>query len=66
MDRKLEQRFLNRILEYKNRFANEAIVNPKDKTEFGFGEICGTQRGLILAEQLFLNVIGEDDDGTQS
>ena len=64
MDTHLEQRFLNRLLEFKTQYANEMLQHPRDKTEFGFGEVCGTYQGLLRAEQLFLELIGEEDDRT--
>lgn len=42
----------------------QLLATPKDKTAFGYGEACGILQGLNRAEQLFLDVIGEDDDRT--
>lgn len=39
------------------------LHTPKDKSEFGYGEACGITQGLDRAKQLFLEVIGEEDDG---
>ncbi len=40
------------------------LATPKDKSAFGYGEACGTYHGLCRAEQLFNEVIGEDEDRT--
>ncbi len=39
------------------------LATPKDKTAFGYGEATGTYRGLCRAEQLFDEVVGEEEDG---
>ena len=38
------------------------LATPKDKSEFGYGEACGIYQGLCRAEQLFEEVVGEDED----
>jgi hypothetical protein len=40
------------------------LATPKDKTAFGYGQASGTYLGLYRAEQLFLEVIGEEEDRT--
>jgi len=40
------------------------LATPKDKTAFGYGEASGILQGLYRAEQLFEEVIGEEDDRT--
>jgi hypothetical protein len=40
------------------------LATPKDKSAFGYGEASGTYHGLCRAEQLFEEVIGEDEDRT--
>ncbi len=40
------------------------LATPKDKSAFGYGEAAGTYHGLCRAEQLFDEVVGEDEDGT--
>ena len=40
------------------------LATPKDKSEFGYGEACGIYQGLRRAEQLFEDVVGEEDDRT--
>ena len=42
----------------------ELLARPKDKSEFGYGEASGLLQGLNRAEQLFNEVVGEEDDGT--
>ena len=39
------------------------LATPKNKTEFGYGEACGIYQGLCRAEQLFDEVVGEEEDG---
>jgi hypothetical protein len=60
----IEKQFLERIKGMQTQYSREGLTKPKDKSEFGFGETCGTYQGLILAEQLFLEVVGEEDDRT--
>ncbi len=40
------------------------LATPKNKSEFGYGEACGIYQGLRRAEQLFDEVVGEDEDET--
>ncbi len=40
------------------------LSTPKDKTAFGYGEASGILQGLCRAEQLFEEVIGEEEDRT--
>jgi len=40
------------------------LGTPKKPTEFGYGEASGIYQGLCRAEQLFLEVVGEDEDET--
>ena len=59
----IEQVFIARL---KEEQANciQFLTTPKDKTAYGYGEASGTLQGLNRAEQLFMDVIGEADDGT--
>jgi len=56
--------FLGRIKRLKVEYAQGALLSPPEKTEFGFGQVCGVYEGLTRAEQLFKEVIGEDEDRT--
>lgn len=38
------------------------LATPKDKSAFGYGEASGTYQGLCRAEQLFEEVVGEEED----
>lgn len=40
------------------------LATPKDKSAFGYGEASGTYHGLCRAEQLFNEVVGEEEDET--
>ena len=40
------------------------LATPNDKTAFGYGKASGHYNGLCRAEQLFEEVVGEEDDGT--
>ena len=57
-----EQRFLERLKEQQRDYATATLQHPPDKSEFGYGEASGTYHGLLIAEQLFKEVIGEEDD----
>ena len=59
----IEQNFIARLKE-EQVGCIQLLAAPKDKTAFGYGEASGTLQGLNRAEQLFLAVIGEEDDGT--
>ena len=58
------KRFLFALKEEQSKHAINSLTRPPDKTEFGFGHACGIHVGLIRAEQLFAEVIGEEEDGT--
>lgn len=59
----IEAIFIERL---KQEQANciQLLRTPKDKSEFGYGEASGLLQGLSRAEQLFSEVIGEEDDRT--
>jgi hypothetical protein len=59
----IEQIFLERIKREKASCI-DLLARPKDKSAFGYGEASGILQGLSRAEQLFEQVIGEEDDGT--
>ena len=40
------------------------LATPKDKSAFGYGEASGHYHGLCRAEQLFDEVVGEEEDET--
>ena len=56
------QKFLQRLKEDQTACI-ALLATPKDKTAFGYGEACGIYQGLCRAEQLFEEVVGEEDDG---
>ncbi len=57
------QKFLQRLKE-EQAGCIALLATPKDKTAFGYGEASGTYQGLCRAEQLFEEVVGEDEDRT--
>ena len=42
----------------------DLLATPKDKSAFGYGHASGILYGLRRAEQLFEEVIGEEEDRT--
>ena len=58
----IEKTFLERIKVEQAQYSDAALTKPADKTEFGFGQACGLYQGLLRAEQLFKEVVGEEDD----
>jgi hypothetical protein len=58
------KRFLGRLKEEQTEFPRQTLLHPKNPTEFGFGEASGMLKGLMRAEQLFEEVIGEEEDRT--
>jgi hypothetical protein len=57
------KRFLQRLKEEQTGCI-ALLATPKDKTAFGYGQASGLFHGLHRAEQLFEEVIGEEDDRT--
>ena len=57
------QKYLQRLKE-EQAGCIALLATPKNKTEFGYGEASGIYQGLRRAEQLFEEVVGEDEDGT--
>lgn len=57
------KKFLQRLKEEQTGCI-ALLATPKDKTAFGYGQASGIFQGLHRAEQLFEEVIGEEDDRT--
>ena len=57
------KKFLQRLKEEQDGCI-ALLATPKDKSAFGYGEASGTYQGLCRAEQLFKEVVGEEDDRT--
>ena len=55
------QRLLQRLKEEQTGCI-ALLATPKDKSAFGYGEASGTYKGLCRAEQLFEEVVGEEED----
>jgi hypothetical protein len=55
------QRLLQRLKE-EQAGCIALLATPKDKSAFGYGEASGTYQGLCRAEQLFEEVVGEEED----
>ncbi len=51
--------YLRKLKGMQAEYADAALRRPKDKTDFGYGEACGTYQGLLLAEQLLSESIEE-------
>ncbi len=60
----LLKKFLAALKEEQSQHAVASLVRPPDKSEFGFGHASGLYAGLIRAEQLFEEIIGEERDRT--
>ena len=43
----------------------ELLKKPRERTSFGYGQASGILEGLGRAEQCILEVVGEEEDGTQ-
>ena len=56
------QKYLQRLKEEQAQCIS-LLATPKDKSAFGYGEASGTYQGLCRAEQLFEEVVGEEEDG---
>ena len=57
------QKLLQRLKE-EQAACTSLLATPKDKSAFGYGEASGTYQGLCRAEQLFEEVVGEEEDRT--
>lgn len=57
------QKYLQRLKE-EQAACISLLATPKDKSAFGYGEASGTYHGLCRAEQLFEEVVGEEEDRT--
>jgi hypothetical protein len=55
------QKYLQRLKE-KQVECISLLATPKDKSAFGYGEASGVYQGLCRAEQLFEEVVGEEED----
>ena len=62
-DTSTEKRFLSRLKEEQDGCI-DLLATPNNPTEFGYGRASGILYGLRRAEQLFEEVIGEEDDRT--
>jgi hypothetical protein len=51
--------YLRKLKGMQTEYADAALRQPKDKTEFGYGMASGQYQGLLLAEQLLTSVIEE-------
>jgi len=61
----MEPIYLDRLKKKQMEYAIASLKTPSDRTEFGYGQASGVYQGLLIAEQLFEEVIGEDRDGTK-
>jgi hypothetical protein len=55
------QKYLQRLKEEQTQCIS-LLATPKEKSAFGYGEASGTYQGLCRAEQLFEEVVGEEED----
>ena len=62
-----EDILLKKILQRLKEEQEGCIVllkTPRDKSAFGYGQASGILEGLSRAEQLFMEVVGEEEDRT--
>lgn len=56
------ERFLDELRELRQQYAAAALAPSDEKrTEFGYGQVCGIDRGLKIAEQLYEKIITEQE-----
>lgn len=60
----IEKKFIEALEKRKREYADTTLNRPTDPTEFGYGKASGVYQGFCLAGQLFLDIIGEEDDRT--
>ena len=51
--------YLRKLKIMQAEYADAALRQPNEKTEFGYGQASGNYQGLLLAEQLLTNTIEE-------
>lgn len=51
--------YLRKLKDMQVEMADAALRQPNEKSEFGYGQASGKYQGLLLAEQLLMNVIEE-------
>jgi len=64
-DASVLSRYLGRLKSEQASYAIDSLVNPKERDAFEYGERCGHVAGLVRAEQLLEEALGEEknDDG---
>lgn len=55
-------RYLDRLKGMQASYPLEALGNPSRRTEFEYGEHCGVVKGLLLAEQLLVKVLEDEEN----
>jgi hypothetical protein len=60
----MEPIFLDRLKKRQMEQAIASLKTPTDRTEFGYGQASGVYQGLVIAEQLFEEALGEEHDRT--
>ncbi len=58
----LEAKYIQVLKEKQLTVADQSLRTPKEKTGFGYGQISGLYQGLLIAEQLFEELIGEESE----
>ncbi len=53
------QIYLRKLKDMQIEYADAALRQPTEKTEFGYGQASGKYQGLLLAEQLLTQTIEE-------
>lgn len=62
MSSSIEKNYLKALKDLQAQYAHEVLQSPKIASEFGYGQVSGNYQGLLLAEQLFKETIGEENE----
>ncbi len=58
------ERYLAALIDLQQKTALESLdPNRNAQTEFRYGQVCGIQQGLKMAEELLNSQLNEDEDG---
>jgi hypothetical protein len=56
-------RAISAVQERRQAFALEALSNPPGRDAFGYGSVCGINKGLLMAEEIILKSKTEAEGG---
>jgi hypothetical protein len=55
------ERAIDELLKHELELARTALARPSDKSEFGYGHVCGMFQALQLARSILEHCLNESD-----